>query len=265
MAEAFGDFGDVVRSFADRLYDRGYVVQTEKWQGMEITDKHAMVETLNPSFSCPVVEDLQKLRDQIEPNIPWADDHFLERVGREPLNPGNEYKNWPYYKYNPKNDKFRTEGEKFTHSYMERIWPPQTMGIRYEYGNFDDVVTLLQREPFTRQAYLPIWYPEDTGVKHGGRVPCSLGYWFIRRGKWLHVNYYIRSCDIIRHFRDDIYLTSRKLLWLLDELRKKDPEAWNDVEPGLLTMHIGSLHCFNVEKPLLKTLNRKKQTISVKR
>jgi thymidylate synthase len=253
MAQVFGKFSDVTSSFAKKIYENGYEVKTEKWQGKEITDTHTMIEILNPSFSCPVVEDLDELRKEIKPNLPWADDHFQERVGREPLNPGKEYKNWPYYKHNPENDKFRTEGEKFTHSYMERIWPPETMGIRYEYGNFDDVVDLLVREPFTRQAYLPIWYPEDTGVKHGGRVPCSLGYWFIRRVKWLHINYYIRSCDYIRHFRDDIYLASRKLLWLLNELRAKDPDTWNDVEPGFLTMYIGSLHCFKVEKSTLKS------------
>jgi len=253
MAQVFGKFSDVTSDFAKRLHDHGYEIKTEKWQGKEITDTHAMIEILNPSFSCPVVEDLDELKKEIKPNLPWADDHFQERVGREPLNPGNEYKNWPYYKHNPENDKFRTEGKKFTHSYMERIWPPETMGIRYEYGNFDDVINLLVKEPFTRQAFLPIWFPEDTGVKHGGRVPCSLGYWFIRRGKWLHINYYIRSCDFIRHFRDDIYLTSRKLLWALDELRKKDPETWNDVEPGFLTMYIGSLHCFKLEKSTLKS------------
>ena len=30
-----------------------------------------------------------------------------------------------------------------------------------------DVIDLLEREPFTRQAYLPIWFPEDTGAFHG--------------------------------------------------------------------------------------------------
>lgn len=252
MSQAFGNFKDVRSNLAKRLYNSGYEIKTEKWQGTEISEAHTMIEILNPSFSCPIPEGIGELQEQTAPNLPWAEDHFQERVGREPLNPGNEYKNWPYYKHNPENDKFRTEGKKFTHSYMERIWPPETMGIRYEYGNFDDVVDLLVREPLTRQAYLPIWYPEDTGVKHGGRVPCSLGYWFIRRGDWLHINYYIRSCDLIRHFNDDIYLTSRKLLWLLNELRTKDPDTWNKVKPGMLSMYIGSLHCFKPEKETLK-------------
>lgn len=251
MAEAYNNFADAIRSLISRLYHHGYEIKTEKWQGMEITQTHAMIEILNASFSAPVAEDLDELKRQIKPNLPWADDHFQERVGGEPLNPGVQFANWPYYRRNPENDKFRTENKKFTHTYMERIWPPETMGIRYNYGNFDDVVELLSREPLTRQAYLPIWYPEDTGVKHGGRVPCSLGYWFVHRGDWMHVNYYIRSCDVIRHLRDDIYLTSRKLLWLLERLREKD-SYWDKVKPGFLTMHIGSLHCFSVEKATLK-------------
>lgn len=248
MAQEFKRFDDAINWLGTELYKWGMPIKTEKWQGIEITDTHAMIETLDLSFKCPVIESLPMLRKDIKPNIPWADDHFQERVGRVPLNPGNEFRNWPYYKGKPQNDTFRTEDEKFTHSYMERIWAPtDKMGIRYEYGDFDDVVNLLHKEPLTRQAYLPIWFPEDTGVKFGGRVPCTLGYWFLRRGSLLHITYYIRSCDFIRHLRDDIYLASRKLIWVLEELRRKDP-SWNDVMPGNLIMHIGSLHCFQLEK-----------------
>jgi hypothetical protein len=68
---------------------------------------------------------------------------------------------------------------------MERYWPkyinwaqdeePQDamFGIRYNYGDLNDVVDLLARSPATRQAVLPVWFPEDTGAVHGERVPCS--------------------------------------------------------------------------------------------
>lgn len=251
MPETFTNFKHAIDWLSNELYKWGEPIRTEKWQGKKTLDAHEMIEVLDYSFKCPVMPSLPILRDQIKPNLPWADDHFLERVGRVPLNPGNEYKNWPYYKGKPQNDQFRTEDEKFTHTYMERIWAPtDKKGIRYEYGNFDDIVNLLHREPFTRQAFLPIWFPEDTGVKFGGRVPCTLGYWFLRRGNLLHITYYIRSCDIIRHLRDDIYLASRKLLWVIEELQQKD-ESWNEVFPGNLIMHIGSLHCFKQERSIL--------------
>ena len=121
-------------------------------------------------------------------------------------------------------------------------------GIRYEYGDFGDVIDLLQREPFTRQAFLPMWFPEDTGSVHGERVPCTIGYHFMRRGNYLHIVYYIRSCDYLRHFRDDIYMACRKLHWVLDTLKERDPERWGEVTPGYYAMHITSLHCFNKEK-----------------
>lgn len=238
-----------------KLHDTGYKVVTEKWQGIDNT-QNPMWETLNTSFSFVIPKTIQELREEVKPNLPWADDHFQERVGGEPINPGNEYKNWPFYVYKKENDKFRTENEKFSHSYMERIWTPALEGIRYEYGNFDKVLDLLQNEPFTRQAFLPIWFPEDTGATHGGRVPCTIGYHFIRRAEWFHVVYYIRSCDYLRHFRDDIYLAIRKLHWILDNLKERDPEKWGNVTPGTYTMHITSLHVFEAEKGVLKQSNK---------
>jgi thymidylate synthase len=210
-----------------------------------------MKEVLNISFQVALVEDLQLLRDDIQPNLPWADQHFEERVGGEPLNPGETWKNWPWALAA---DAHRTEGDKFTHTYMERYWPKQAgyqaipgcdmnFGIRYPYGDLNDVIEQLLRDPFTRQAYLPIWFPEDTGVVHGGRVPCTLGYHWILRGENLHTTYYIRSCDFFRHFRDDLYLTARLTLWLLQELRRKD-QKWNKVSPSIFSFHCVSMHCF---------------------
>ena len=124
-------------------------------------------------------------------------------------------------------------------------------GIRYEYGDLQDVVNLIKREPFTRQAFLPMWFPEDTGCLHGGRIPCSLGWHFIRRFNHLHVSYFIRSCDIFRHLRDDVYMCARLVIWMLESLRALDPEEWNDVQPGMLTFHCTSLHAFSHEKSLL--------------
>ena len=129
-------------------------------------------------------------------------------------------------------------------------------GIRYNYGDFGDVIDLLQREPYTRQAFLPMWFPEDTGSVHGERVPCTIGYHFMRRGDYLHIVYYIRSCDYLRHFRDDIYMACRKLMWVLDELKTRDPKRWSNVVPGYYAMHITSLHCFNKEKEVLKQKNK---------
>lgn len=137
----------------------------------------------------------------------------------------------------------------FNHSYAERYWcahpwsGQKPRGIRYAYGDLNDVIDLLVRNPGTRNAYLPVWFPEDTGVVHGGRTPCTIGYLFRMRENRLSVSYDIRSCDFVRHFKDDVYLTVRLLIWVIEQCRKKD-ERWNDVQPGMFTMHIGSFHIF---------------------
>ena len=239
-----------------RLINEGITIKTEKWQGIKL--EHELVELLFVSINERIPQTIEQLQLEVKPNLPWADDHFKERVGGLPLNPGKTYMNWPFYK---RDKEMRTENGKFSHSYMERIWPKKSRpgdnyhgsywGIRYEYGDLNNLVDLLYREPGTRQAYLPIWFPEDTGAVHGGRVPCTLGYHFIIRNSELHIIYYIRSCDFVRHLKDDIYLAIRKLYWILDELRLKN-SFWNKVMPGNFIMHITSLHCFKSDLYSLK-------------
>jgi hypothetical protein len=258
--KAFGKFNAAIDWTKEKMHDYCYEVHTEKWQGKDIKEdpKFTMIEILNHSFTCQMVEDLEELVNQIKPNLPWADDHFMERVSGSPLNPPPSHNWWPFAQKN--NAEFGGT-TKFSHTYPERIWPKLAgksendephKGVRFNYGDFNDVIDLMVKEPFTRQAFLPIWFPEDTGGANGERVPCTIGYHFIRRHNYLHIVYYIRSCDFFRHFRDDIYLACRKVIWTLERLREKDPESWNDVKPGMYTMHITSLHAFKHEKMLLK-------------
>jgi hypothetical protein len=251
----YGRFSDAIAMEKGRLKTFARSVKAPYWQGMDVSAKPEMMtrELLNESFAVQVLS-LDELRDDIKPNLPWADDHFAERVGREPLNPGVQWANWPFAKSAARFLKER--GGKFTHTYMERIWPKRAgiddamdsidnFGIRYNLGDLDDVVRLLARDPLTRQAYLPIFFPEDTGAVHVGRIPCSIGYQFILRDSYLHCIYQLRSCDFVRHLRDDLYLASRLLLWVLEELRTH--AGWDGISPGLLTTHITSLHIFEAD------------------
>lgn len=235
------------------------LVHTDNWQGTDISQNSQaqMCELLHESLKVELSHsDLSKYANDIKPNLPWADDHFLERVCGEPLNPGKTWEHWPWH---VSADDHRDRFGQFNHNYMERYWPKlagrtvdgtldgntkqgQTPfihhGIRHEYGDLEDLVQLLREDPSTRQAYLPIWFPEDTGVVHNGRKPCTLGYHFIIRNGKMDVTYYIRSCDYHRHLRDDIYLTVRLLLWLISEC------GFTNVKPGRFIMHITSLHMF---------------------
>lgn len=255
----------------EKFIQKARTVHTEKWQGVDIKDRPEaeMKEQLFVKFGMPIPGNIEELKNLCQPNLPWADDHFeQERISGEPINPG---KTWEYWPWASSANKFRNNNEQFNHSYAERYWPKlanqtpegklKTLkmgwvyenlrtinGIREPYGDLNDLISLLKREPNTRQAYLPVFFPEDTGAVHGGRIPCSLGYHFIQRNDLLHVSYYLRSCDIYRHMRDDIYLTCRLLFWILDKIKEEHP----NIKPGCLDMHITSLHCFISDYELIK-------------
>lgn len=246
----YPNFTAAIATARQRLIDVGKWVQGDQWQSRDVKSKPEMVmrETLFFSFQVGVMgESLRALREDIRPNAPWVDDHFIERVSGKGLNPGEQWKHWPW---GLSADTFRDKDGRFSHTYMERLWPnncedPNATpeGIRYGYGDLGSVVRHMQAHPLTRQAYMPIWHPEDTGVMHGERVPCTIGYHFIMRDNYLHTTYQIRSCDVVRHFQDDIYLAVRLKLWLLENLRELDP-SWKAISPGFLIMHVGSLHAF---------------------
>lgn len=220
------------------------LIHRETWQGLSVQNKPDMAtyELVGHSLIARLGNrDLNYYQRQIRPDLPWADDHFEERVSGKPLNPPPSEEWWPHAPTG--NSAFKHEGI-FSHTYPERYWPklagrPNPYGIRYPYGDLQDLVELLQRTPLTRQAYLPVWFPEDTGNVLNVRTPCTLGYHFlVTADDELDVTYYIRSCDLLRHFRNDIYLTVRLLLWIMDRL------SWDKTKPGNLRMHITSLHCF---------------------
>lgn len=229
-----------------------YEIESPNWQGLGNPQK--MIEVLGSSFKCPMPHTRSILAIQTYADLPWAEDHFQERIAGDPTNPGKTYKDWPYYK----EDDYR-KGGKFSHTYQERFWPKRANGgqktlthafdrggIRYNLGDYNDLIELLVREPETRQAYLPIFFPEDTGAVEGQRIPCTLGYLFNYRRGYLHLTYYIRSCDYIRHFKNDVYMAIRLAQNTLECLRKTDlsPINWGEVQLGLFTMHVESLHCF---------------------
>lgn len=252
-------------------------VPAQPWQGRDEKPEFATRELMNYTFTHELkgVEDLDEYRKDIKPNLPWADDHFQERVCGQPINPGVEWANWPW---GNSADSFRDENGMFNHNYMERYWPkyagqlgptksakefqlqhklelsryaratdPENFGIRNEYGDLNDLVQSLALNPLSRQEWFPIFHPEDVGEVVGGRKPCSLGYQFWVRDNQLHCYYPLRSCDFMHHMQDDIYLTIRLMLWVLNECRCLDTSTdwfWHNVRMGTLTMHCTSLHVF---------------------
>ena len=266
------DFRGQYQGMLKLLWEKGEKVPMRTWQSQSVQDKQGMNfsrELRNVSFFLDMESTVGGLQQQVPANLPWAEDHFHERVSGLPLNPPPSEAWWPF-KVQGNIAHKQVGGEKFSHTYPERMWPKFAnegevrpngrqvlvphQGIRYDYGDLVDLVNLLERDILTRQAYLPIWFPEDTGANEGQRVPCTLGYHFLFRpgyfpGEYMgQIVYHIRSCDLLRHFTDDVYMACRLLQWVSKLLSDRGVNA----TPKLLVMHIASLHTFEGDDPRIK-------------
>lgn len=235
-------------------------------QDTSTSDAHATYELINETLTFHVSRMRDAWADQVWPNRPWADEHFSERVSGVPYNPPPSHVRWPYA---VRDNADHTNDGVFSHTYPERFWPRhagldasmfreehreavlnagQHHGIRYPYGDLNDVVTLLQRNPLTRQAYLPVWFPEDTGATEKQRVPCSIGYHFMIRNGVMDCWYQLRSCDFVRYLRDDVYMAGLLLRWMVTRVRSGPLMAYDkdasNLQCGQLHVTISSLHAF---------------------
>lgn len=254
-----------------------------EWQSQKT--EMAMRELRNVSFSMMLPASGQRMAEMTGAHLPWAEDHFKERVGGEPLNPSPSEAWWPFRKKSANGDtnaEHKSEGEAFSHTYPERMWPKYAnggqesqslkydtephQGIRFEYGDLNDVVNQLVKTPHTRQAFLPLWFPEDTGAVHGKRVPCTLGYHFAIRNNQLDITYYMRSTDLLRHFQDDIYLAGRLAQWVATEINTRYTRSdsglrigRDPVDVGELIFHTANLHIFDGDIPMINLLQSRGQ------
>ena len=208
-----------IRDLRRELLHFGEAVETLNWQGIENPPK--FMEILNATFEAKMPETLQEITEQCDPFLPWADEHFEERICGYPLNPPPSHERWL-----KDTDKSMKDG-KFSHTYPERM-----------YKNLFTLVELFKKDSTTRQGYLPIWFSQDGEMSlQNERVPCTLGWHWILREGLLHCYYPMRSCDAVRHFHNDIYFAARLTLWLIKQTGMK-------AKPGNLTFHAVSFHCF---------------------
>lgn len=242
------------------LVKDGNRVQADQWQSTAQVDP--MKQVIEFEF-CTVVynmppDELNAVAE-LKPNLPWAEEHFLERVSGEPLNPPPSHVNWPFAQ--GAND-LHMANEKFSHSYPERLWgskrwitpEPDVLGAfsgepLKPIANLNDLCRLLRDYPTTRQAYIPIWWPIDGKMAEKERVPCTIGYHFLLRDGMLHCHYFMRSCDAMRHLPDDLYMATRLTQWICYQLNEVAELAGGrqnspDYQPGQLVMQITSLHIF---------------------
>ena len=223
------------------LLYQGYEIKTDSWQGTD--DPPVFLEILHANLIAPMYLDKKQASEELGAAQPWADVHFEERTGGEPLNPPPSHTMWL-----KDTDKYLSEGKAFSHSYPERMWAPSTSGIRFNTGNLGDAVQLLISDPTTRQCYVPMWFPEDlVAANMGERVPCSFGWHFMLRDDELHCSYHMRSCDVVRHLHNDLYFANCLVMWMIEQ-------ANLDAKPGYLHFSSTSLHCFANDRFALEQL-----------
>lgn len=253
------EFIEMRSVIAEKLLDTEPANQG-KWQQLDVSASasHDTYELLNVTLWYQMQQSEQEAVSDILPDLPWAERHFQERVGGKAINPGVEHANWPYH---ANGAELHLKGKIYDHNYMERFWPTDLTfdgsvigegisgepfnGYRFPVGDLNDVVQQLIDNVGTRQAYLPIFFPEDTGATQGQRVPCTLGYHFIIRDGKLHLQYNMRSCEIYRHFTNDVYMAIRLAQWVADRVAS---ELQIDLDMGQLTLHAVSLHGFVGDK-----------------
>lgn len=220
---------EAILSLRKELYYSGEVLTTQNWQGME--NPPEFLEILNANFSAQMPSTVEEITEQCKPSLPWAKEHFAERVSGIPYNPPPSHVLWL------KDTDKSMKGGKFSHTYPERM-----------HKNLFTLIDLLKKDPSTRQAYLPIWWAGDGELALANeRVPCTFGWHWILRDDYLHCFYPMRSCDSIRHFHHDIYFAARLTLWLIEQA------GW-DAKPGMLTFHAVSFHCFSNDRYALGRL-----------
>ena len=174
----------------------------------------------------------------------WAEAEFKERISNMMLNPGEAWKLRPNVW-----EEFLTDRGTFDYTYSERL------GIKVTYRDhlmnlIDAVINLLNDDPDTRKAIMPIYWGTDSNYLDGKqRIPCSMYYNLLLRTnakgeKQLNISYHQRSSDFILHFGNDVYLAWCMMEYIATNL---------GVKPGYLIHTIDSLHTYKRDWDKLKT------------
>lgn len=138
-------------------------------------------------------------------------------------------------------DEFLVDGM-FDYTYPERLYYKGLPIV-------GSVINLLQDDPGTRKAIIPIYSLEDNFYINGERrIPCSMYYQLLLRtkpngDKFLTMIYNQRSSDFITHFGNDVWLAWKMGEYIADAV---------GVKMERLIHNIGSLHVYKKDWDKLK-------------
>jgi thymidylate synthase len=132
----------------------------------------------------------------------WVEQEWKDRLNGG-LNPGHAWKKrkklWlTLMEFSDERGRAMEKG-KFSYTYSLR------MGGHH----IRKIIEELEIHPSSRQLWLPVWdYRTDEDRRGKRRVPCSLGYFFLKRNGKIDMTYVMRSCDFATHYPNDVALAT---------------------------------------------------------
>lgn len=219
----FATFVEAQNELKRELAELGIRVHPETMQDIDVANDPDFdtMELTNYVYTVlkPIPADLEGVHWK------WVEQEWEDRLTGD-LNPGHAWRKRKEVWQQFIEGQFAHKGYgKFAYSYSERMG-----GHKIQM-----VIDELMIHPHSRQLWLPVWNMDDAKRRGKRRVPCTLGYWFVRRGSDLHVTYVMRSCDFITHWANDVSLATMLMRYIADEAH---------VKPGTFTQFVGSLHMY---------------------
>lgn len=215
---------EAVKEVERDLFEMGIEIQSHTVQDQNVDNNsdYMALELMGHSYMVTAwtEESLKEMVKYLQGNMDWCNWEFAERISVLCINPGEAWKLrkeiWSQYLHNGK----------FAYTYNERYKT-----------QLHQVMSELRMRPNTRQAVITVYDKHDDSKSIGGyaRVPCSMYYHFMIRNGALNCIYYQRSCDFLKHFVHDVYLTIRLQEWIASDL---------GISTGYFIHNIGSLHAF---------------------
>lgn len=239
---------DLMSEMGRELTSYGKIVKPKTYQNkvIEGDDQFITKEIICQQYCLTSLPDKEWLFAYTK-TYDWAVAEFSERIDPTMVNPGDAYLENPLMW-----SQFLREDGKFDYTYSERlnrlVNSPVPNGSVFT-TNLEAIISLLEHDPDTRKAVLPIFDSEDTNHYDGSaRIPCSVYYDFLIREnakgeKQLNLCYHQRSSDFCMHFGDDVYLAWRLMEYVAYNLQ---------IKPGYLYHTIDSLHTYKKDWDLLK-------------
>ena len=66
-----------IDNVVERLIEKGNCINTGEWQSLKMDVSMIELRDIHLEFEIPMLQ--EQLSEEIEPDLPWAEDHFQER------------------------------------------------------------------------------------------------------------------------------------------------------------------------------------------